>query len=254
MNLRHALVLLAAGLFSTGLLLSGCTASQQRGVTDNAYLSSTRPALKASVNGMTVAAYRAGSGRLANVSILGGMKVDTWAAYFVDTQKGTAAAIVQAELPDAWQWTTVYPPAQALDVRTRMVEGRTWTSWTSPVVASKDPFMGLAGESLGGNETVFWMQRTMACIHAETQSKIILLYREPLSKELRDMNLFPDMDAKDLLAFRERAQAAFVLEAPDTASLSAASGRTGVGQADGIRWRFVDDALLGPVMERNIGN
>lgn len=245
MNLRLAL---SAALVAMGLLLSGCAASQQRGVTENTYYSSTRPAIQVSVRDMTLSAFGMGTGRLARTATLGGLKVDTWAAYYANGPKGEAGAVLQAELPDSWQWTTVYPPTQAMDARTQTVDGRTWTSWTSLVVASRDPFNGLAGESLAEDESVFWMQRTMTCIYAETQSKVILLYREPLPKELRDMNLFPDMDAKELRAFRERAAAAFVLDTPR--ALPGAG--TSAGKTGGIRWRFVDDNLLGPVMERNI--
>lgn len=252
---------LALGL----LVFTGCQSAQMRGISaDNAaYVSSTRPALKVAVRDIPLVTSGAGTGRLYDANQLGGLRLDAWASFFAKGTEGPVVAIVQAELPDGWQWTTVYPPATAVDVRPEILAGKTYTAYTHLLAAERDAFAGLAGEQ---GQPVYWLVRTFEGIYPETQSKMILQYREALPKKLREEiqaglqagaretaamalvhNALSSLGSSEIAAFRERALLAI--------SVERGQYRDGIQvlKADSIRWQYVNDALLGPVMERNIG-
>lgn len=233
-------------------LLTGCQAAMKRGISDDqtAYVSSTRPALRVSVHDIPLVTSGFGTGRLYDANQLGGLRIDAWAFYFAKSPKGPAVAIVQAELPDAWLWTTVYPPSSACDVRQEYLAGKAYTAYTHLIAVQRDAFAGLAGETVPEEQPVYWLVRTFEGIYHETQSKMILQYREALSEDMLAQltpNLLLDMDRTELSAFRERALAAI--------SVERGNFRDGVenSRAGSVRWQYVSDALLGPVMERNIG-
>ncbi len=255
---------LALGL----LVFAGCQTAQMRGISaDNAaYVSSTRPAIRVGVQGIPLVTSGAGTGRLYNANQLGGLRIDVWASYFAKGPEGPAVAIVQAELPDAWQWTTVYPPSTAVDARPEFLADKTYTAYTHILCAASDAFAGLAGEP--DTQPVYWLVRTLEGIYPESQSKMVLQYREPLPREMaaslqagleklgpRDgvaadallHNALLSMGSRELASFRERALAAIRVER--------GQHKEGVRalQAGDIRWQYMDDTLLGPVMERNIG-
>ena len=270
MKSKRLLTRAMAPVLALGLLaFTGCQSAQMRGISaDNtAYVSSTRPALKVGVQGIPLVTSGAGTGRLYDANQLGGLRLDAWASCFAKGAEGPAVIIVQAELPDGWQWTTVYPPATALDVRPEILADKTYTAYTHLLAAERDAFSGLAGEAAGDQgQPVYWLVRTFEGIYPETQSKMILQYREALPKAVRDEiqaglqagaretaamallhNALSSLGINELAAFRERA----------LASISVERGRQKEGvqvlKASNIRWQYVSDALLGPVMERNIG-
>ena len=95
---------------------------------------------------------------------------------------------------------------------------------------------------------------------------MVLQYREVLPKSLREEiqaglqagaretaamalvhNALSSLGSSEIAAFRERALLAI--------SVERGQYRDGIQvlKADSIRWQYVNDALLGPVMERNIG-
>ena len=270
MHSKRLLTRAMAPVLALGLLVfTGCQSAQMRGITaDNAaYVSSTRPALKVAVRDIPLVTSGAVTGRLYNANQLGGLRLDTWASFFAKGAEGPAVVVVQAELPDGWQWTTVYPPATAVDVRPEILAGKTYTAYTHLLAAERDAFTGLAGEAAGEQgQPVYWLVRTFEGIYPETQSKMVLQYREALPKSLRDNiqeglaagaretaamalvhNTLSSLGSSEIAAFRERALSAI--------SVERSQYRDGIQvlKADSIRWQYVNDALLGPVMERNIG-
>ena len=243
---------LALGLALCLGLLTGCQTALQRGVNadQTAYVSSARPAIRVTVHDLPLVTSGPGTGRLSDSSSFGGLRIDTWVSYFAKGPQGPAVAIVQAELPDAWQWTTVWPSKNSCDVRQEYLAGRAYTAYTHLVPVQRDAFAGLAGEPVTEDQPVYWLVRSFEGIYAETQSKMVLQYREALTAEqLQALSpaLLPEMDKAALAAFRERALAAISVEK------GVFKDGTPGTFARGVRWQYVNDALLGPVMERNIG-
>ena len=235
-------------------LLAACQGVQQRGIANNAYVSTSRPALQVQVHGIPLLTAGAGTGRTYDNGPLGGLLIDTWVAVYASGPTAPMAAVIHAELPDAWQWTTVYPRGRAVDVRTEMLGDKAYAACTYLQPTAMDPFAGLAGEPTEirdeANEEprpAYWLVRSFAAIYSHTQEKIVLEYREPAPRELTSSLYLDDMPKAELAAFRERALKTFSLGLPDGSAVQ-------TGYPDGVRWQYVSDAVLGPVMERNIAD
>ncbi|MDO5538390.1 MAG: DUF4851 domain-containing protein, partial [Desulfovibrionaceae bacterium] len=101
---------------------------------------------------------------------------------------------------------------------------------------------GLGGEPWSADtedeQPAYWLVRYMAGLYTHNEEKIVLEYREPAPEG----ELTPEL----LDGFRRRALAAFTVGGP------ASTDNVRAGYPDGVRWRYVDDSLLGPVMPKEI--
>lgn len=252
----RTLFLLLSAALALGLL-AGCQAAQKRGVAadaGNAYVSSSRPSLQVTVRDLPLVASGFGVGRLHDSAQLGDLSVDTWTAVYAKGPEGPMAAVIHSELPATWQWTTVYPRGGSVDARTEYFGGKAWAACTYLQPVATDPFAGLAGEPQPASDDeanarpAYWLVRSFAAIYGHTLEKIVLEYREPAPVEWRDSLHLDVTDMSALAAFRERALKTFTVADEPTGS------DIRVGNAAGIRWRYLDDTVLGPVMERNVGD
>ncbi len=234
----------ARALAIISLLISSCAcvSGLQRGVTDpgGAYVSNARPALQVSVADMPLVTHGAGSGTLMDPGVVGGLSVDTWLAVYARGPEGPMAVVLHAELDNVWYWSTVWPHAGSLDPGTDVISGQAFAGCTFGEPARGDAFAGLAGEDVSDKaleeRPVYWLTRYMAAVLGHNDEKLVLLYREPMPETL---------SPEELAAFRKRATAAFTITAPDGSAVRRA-------YPEGVRWRLVNDHVLGPVMTRAI--
>lgn len=231
----------------TAILLSGlpggCTSALQRGASQDgtAYVSTARPAIEVSVAGMPLVTHGRGKGTLKDPGILGGLSPDTWISVYSKGPKGPCAVIAHSELND-WIWTTVWPGPGATDVRQEIIDGIPFAASTFVQQVRSDPFAGMAGEDISDEAQAkcpqYWLVRYMAAVLGHRDEKLILEYRIPLPGG--------DLSEAFLAQFRQEALSAFRIKEPGK------DCRIQDGYAEGIRWRFVDDAFLGPVMPASL--
>ncbi len=234
---------LGAGLLLSGLS-AGCTSALQRGVSPDgsSYISTSRPAIEVSVANLPLITHGRGNGTLKDPGVLGGLKADTWISVYGSGAKGPVAIIAHSELADNWIWTTVWPRPGAMDVRQEIIDGIPFAASTFVQQVRSDPFAGTAGEDISDEAQAkrphYWLVRSMAAVLGHRDEKVILEYRIPLPEG--------ELTETVLAEFRKEALAAFKIQEPGK------SREIRNGYAEGIRWRFVDDAFLGPVMPSSI--
>ncbi len=233
---------LGAGLLLSGLA-GGCTCALQRGVSSDgsSYISTSRPAIEVSVANLPLITHGRGTGTLKDPGIMGGLNADTWISVYGSGAKGPVAVIAHSELTD-WIWTTVWPRPGAMDVRQEIIDGIPFAASTFVQLVRNDPFAGTAGEDISDEAQAarphYWLVRYMAAVLGHRDEKVVLEYRIPVPEG--------GLTETVLAQIREEALAAFRIKAPDK------SREIRNGYAEGIRWRFVDDAFLGPVMPSSI--
>ena len=230
---------LTAAILLSGMH-GGCTSALQRGTSSDgkAYVSTARPAIEVSVANLPLVTHGRGKGTLLEPGILGGLSPDTWISVYSRGAQGPCAVIAHAEL-DGWIWTTVWPRPGAMDIRQEVIDGISFAASTFVRESRSDPFAGTDGEKeeqVAGTQC--WLVRSMAAVLGHRDEKIILEYRIPLPEGLPAGGL----SEAYLAQFRQEALSAFSIRKPDRDS------KIQDGYAEGIRWRFVDDAFLGPVM------
>lgn len=226
---------LGAAILLSGMP-GGCTCALQRGTSSDgtAYVSTARPAIEVSVTNLPLVTHGRGKGTLLEPGILGGLSPNTWISVYRNGPQGPCAVIAHAEL-DGWIWTTVWPRSGAMDIRQEIIDGISFAASTFVREIRTDPFAGTAGESEGqAGSRQCWLVRYMAAVLRHRDEKLILEYRIPLPEG--------GLTEAFLAQFRQEAMSAFSIKKPDR------DRKIRDGYAEGIRWRFVDDAFLGPVM------
>ena len=232
----------------TAILLSGmpggCTSALQRGTTEDgtAYVSTARPAIEVGVADLPLVTHGRGKGTLKDPGILGGLSPDTWISVYSRGPKGPCAVIAHSEL-DGWIWTTVWPRPGAVDARQEIIGGIPFAASTYVQQVRSDPFAGTAGEDISDKAQEkcpqYWLVRYMAAVLGHRDEKLILEYRVPLPEGGLPQG---GLTEAFLAQFRQEALSAFTIREPGR------DRKIQDGYAEGIRWRFVDDAFLGPVM------
>ena len=221
---------------------------QQRGIADGAYVSTSRPAISVAVSGLPLKTGGFGHGMLREPSAAGPLTIDVHSYVYGRSAQGPQASVTHAELPGGWFWTTVTPRFGAIDEGMEVYDGQKYTAFTYLVPSRTDPFAGVLGEPVqtGGRET-YWIARYFASVRNMMRDKIILEYREPAPANLTDLSSRPVGMENYLEQFEERARKAFSVRLPASPLAQVQSGTAYAG----IRWQFMRDEFLGPVMEED---
>ncbi len=245
--------LLVSTLCLTLVLLAGCAQTQQRGVSGQAYVSTSRPAVAVHVaKDIPLLTSGRGTGRLLRPNMAGGLALTVRTAVFGTDARSPMAIVTHAELPTAWWiWTTVYPRPHASALSTEFVSGQAFAAFTYLVPCKNDPYAGLVGDPQqiekegvrDGDDPApaYWLARYFALRTNFNHDKIILEYREPAPAGLVTMDAVPYGMEATIKAFEARARAAFSLSAPGDGPIQG-------GFPEGVRWQFMTDPYLGDVM------
>lgn len=248
----HKLLVLTFCL--TLALLAGCSQAQQRGVSGQAYVSTSRPALAVHVTkDIPLLTSGRGTGRLLRPN-MAGLQLTVRTAVFGTDARSPMAIITHAELPSSWWiWTTVYPRPNASALSTEFVSGQAFAAFTYLVPCKNDPYAGLVGDPQNieregvrdGDDPApaYWLARYFALRTNFNHDKIILEYREPAPEGLVTMKDIPYGMETAIREFEARARAAFTLSAPG-------DGPVQGGFPQGVRWQYMTDPYLGDVINQ----
>ena len=109
--------------------------------------------------------------------------------------------------------------------------------------ADKDPLAGLVGDPRKGTHGV---ARYYARRYNNNRGKIILEYREPAPEKITALSGLDAPERAWLDSFRDRARKFFIIAVPEKPLPQIEKGF-----AKDVRWRFLNDSILGPVFLKN---
>lgn len=222
------------------LALSACNAVQRRGMLGDRYVSTSQPSVSMGVRDMPLITGGEGRASLHRGGVLGGLSLNAWYALYGGGDGNSPLAVVaHAELPLPWLWDASMSPAFAVNEGAELVDGVGFTAWTRIVEPERDPFVRWTNPALLENPDAparRWIARTFAARRGLDRSKILMEYREPLPADIESL---PNAGGDFIAQFEERARRAFVVGA------GAPEARPERGYAQGILWRYMDDAFWG---------
>lgn len=240
LHFRNTLLLALAAL-----LLSGCLAAQQRGLSGSAYLSSSRPAVAVQAKGLPVLTAGRGTAMLTSTSLTGALNVPVHTVVYGSGPSEPMAVIVHAELPDPYFiWSTILPRVGATHEGQEFIAGVDCSAFTYLVPVASDPFAGMVGDTTDRHEPAHWLARYMAFRTDFNFGKIIMEYREPAPEGLTTLSHVPYGMEKALADFEQRAREAFLMYRPETLTAPVQDG-----YPRGVRWQYMSDLFLGDVLE-----
>lgn len=228
---------------------AGCTQAGKslQGFSATSYVSSVRPALSIQAVNMPLKVRAQGFGTLYRPSMTG-VSVSVYSAVYATSPKEPVAIVTHAKLPThkRWIWSTVYPRPASVHEATEQVGPLAMTAFTYLVPCITDPFAGVAGEETAEGQQSYWIARHFAAPANFRYDKISLEYREPAPKEMTSLSSgIPYGMTEWLAGFEERARKAFAITEPQGSASDLAGADMG-----SVRWRYMNDAWLGDVMER----
>ncbi len=230
------------------LTLCACSSAQQRGLSGNAYVSTSRPAIQISAKDMPVVTAGRGTGLLYDPSMVGPLSVRIQSVLYASGADRPMAAITHAELSnERWIWSTIHPRLGAINEGVEVLGGQAFTAFTYLIPIATDPYGGAAGEEPEEGARYYWLARYFAARVNFNRGKIILEYREPVPAGFGgSLANIPFGMIETVRAFEQRAREAFELSAPGGA------GEVRNGYPEGVRWNYMRDLYLGDVMENDI--
>ena len=229
-------------VFSMAIILAGCVGALQRGILDNAYISTARPAISVSVPQMPLLLASQGLPNLDWTGVAGGLPLHLWTAVYGEGGLAPMAIVMQAQTPDGWYWNADFALPFSIEQTTAFFNGVTYYGYTHLVNPENDPFANLYTGVQANGEPQLWIARTYAARFNFNNDKIILEYREPLPAGMDSLSEIPYGHAEFLAGFTERAKSSFqVGNCPENVN--------GVSEQYGnvIRWQFMNQNVLGTV-------
>lgn len=241
---RYSLIL---SLLAVCLTLCGCAQSLQRGMLDNAYISTSRPSISVKVKGLPLLASGEGFCNMYWTGMLGGLPVQMWIAVYGEGGLAPMAITAQAQVPSNWYWNGIMRRPFSVDQGTAAFNGVTYEAWTYIVDPARDPFGAYAAGVQPDGQPQLWIARAFAARFNFNVDKIILEYREPLPPGITNLTALPLGYGDFLLQFAERARNAFeVGSAPtDTAGLQKS-------YIQGMQWQYMGQGFLGSVTQNDL--
>ena len=233
------------------MLCMGCVAGQQRGMYDNAYVSTARPSIMVQVKDLPLITAGRGSAFLTNTCVVGGLPVDVWIALYGKSPNGPLAVVAQAELPHGWYWDSIMRRPFSINESVELLGGMGFQACTFVVENRFDPFVAQAW--LGDDDKEIaqrptrWLVRAFAARCNFDEDKIVLEYREPLPDAIHNISSMPFGQDDLVRGFEQRAREAFVV-GPAPKQLSVVTG----GSPNGIEWRYMREKFLGTASKYDI--
>ena len=239
--MRHSLAILFC--LGTVLVLGGCASTgQQRGLYNNAYVSTSNPAVSISVNGIPWKTGGRSHGYLRNARMVGGPSPDVYTQVFGTDARSPMATITHAVVNDRWYWNDVTPRVGAIDEENVVIGGAGFRAFTYLVPRNNDPFGGVVGDPTD-NGPAYWIARYFARVVDFRLGKIILEYREPAPQGMVSLSGNPVGQSGFVSQFEKRAEKAFSLGTPGSV------GQITNSRPADIRWAFMRDEFLGDCTE-----
>lgn len=227
--------------------LLGCGQVLKRGMADNAYISTARPAISITANGMPLMAYTNGVDNLEWTGVLGGLPVEIWLAAYGTGGLAPLATIIQAQLPSGWIWDSDMSAPFSIDHGSDVFNGQTYQAWTCLINPKSDPFSNLITAVQPDGQPQQWIARFFASRYNFNQDKIILIYREPLPADISSLSALPLGRDNYLREFAQRARAAFTVGNPP-----ANPGKVQESNNPSIRWQYLQQNFLGTVSQLDL--
>lgn len=230
-------------------LLAGCGQSLQRGMLDNAYVSTSRPSITIAVNNLPLMEAGRGMCNMPWTGELGGLPVDVWIAVYGEGGLAPMAITAQAQTPQNWYWDSITPRPFSVNEDTVAYNGVTYMAWSYIVDPAKDPFGSLCTGTRPDGQPQLWIARAFAARYNFNMDKIILEYREPLPAAITSLQNLPLGYGDFLLQFAQRARDAFKVSAgpQNPAGIS-------TGYIQGIQWQYMGQGYLGSVSRYEVLN
>ena len=223
--------------------LGGCASTgQQRGLYNNAYVSTSNPAVSISVNGIPWKTGGRSHGYLRNASMVGGPSPDVYTQVFGTDARSPMATITHAVVNDRWYWNDVTLRVGAIDEENVVIGGAGFRAFTYLVPRNNDPFGGVVGDPTD-NGPAYWIARYFARVVDFRLGKIILEYREPAPQGMVSLSGNPIGQSGFVSQFEKRAEKAFSLGTPGSV------GQITNSRPADIRWAFMRDEFLGDCTE-----
>lgn len=228
-------------------VLNGCQYALQRGMMDNTYISTARPAIAISANNMPLMASGQGMASLNWSDMLGGLNIQMWMAIYGTGGLAPIAIAAQADVPQGWYWDGILLQPFSVDQGTENFGGVAYQSCTFIVNPQKSPFGGLITGVAADGQPQLWAARYMAARYNFNNSKIILQYMEPLPQGVDNLTNLPLGMGNFLQEFAQRARDAFIVQnnPPNPANVSNS-------YIQGINWTLMGANFLGTASKYDI--
>lgn len=238
---------LVFSLLACCIALCGCAQSLQRGMLDNAYISTSRPSISVKAKDLPLMASGEGICNMYDTGMLGGLTVQMWIAVYGTGGLAPMAITAQAQVPSNWYWNGMMSRPFSVDNGTAAFNGVTYEAWTYIVDPAKDPFGAYVSGIQPDGQPQLWVARAFAARFNFNVDKIILEYREPLPPAITSLTALPLGYGDFLLQFAERARNAFIVgPAPvDPAGVQR-------GYIRGMQWQFMGQGFLGSVTQNDL--
>lgn len=236
-----------ACLLAACLALCACSKSLQRGMLDNAYISTARPSISLKARDLPLLASGEGFCNMYWTGMLGGLPVQMWIAVYGEGGLAPLAITAQAQVPTNWYWNGMMRRPLSVDNGTAVFDGVTYEAWTYIVNPAKDPFGAYVTGVQPDGQTQLWIARAFAARFNFNVDKIILEYREPLPPGITSLTALPLGYGDFLLQFAERARNAFVV-GPGPVNPSGVKK----GPIQGMQWEYMGQGFLGSVTQNDL--
>lgn len=227
-------------------ILQGCEmAALQRGILNQAYISTARPSITLQAKNMPYMTGGQGMAALEWSSMLGGLTVDVWLAVYGEGGLAPLAVTAQAQVPTGWHWDGIMSQPFSVDESVEVFNGVGYQACTFIIDnPEKSPFGSLVTSVKSDGTPQRWIARYFATRYNFDSDKVILEYLEPLPDDITSLTAIPYGRSDFLSAFEQRARDAFVV-GPGPAN------PTGVdtGYANNIQWQYMGQRFLGSASE-----
>lgn len=231
------------------LAAAGCTGALQRGMLEQSYVSTARPAISVTASNMPLLTYGQGMPNLAFTGEMGGLPIQMWVAVYGTGGLAPLAVSAQAQVPQGWYWDSGLTPPFGVDAGTEVFNGKNYDACTRIVNPANSPFGALVTGVHPDGSPQLWVARYYSARYNFDADKMIMQYMEPLPEGITSLESMPMGQGDFLQQFARRAREAFsVGEAPKNPQ-----GVRG-GYSDGIRWQFMTQTFLGTVSKYDYMN
>lgn len=227
--------------------LCGCKYALQRGMVDNSYISTARPAIAVAVNNLPLMTSGQGMASLDWSDMLGGLNIQMWMAVYGAGGLAPLAIVAQANVPQGWYWDGILYKTFSVDQNIENFGGVGYQVCTFIVNPQKSPFGGLVTGIMPDGQPQLWIARYMAARYNFNDSKIILQYMEPLPAGISSLDALPMGMGDFLRQFEQRARDAFTVQ--NNPEIPAAVSTSYI---QGIRWTLMGSNFLGSASKYNL--
>lgn len=195
------------------VLLCGCADALQRGMLDEAYISTARPSITVAVPAMPLMASGQATANLFWTGMMGGLNVEMWIAVYGEGGLAPLAIVAQAQTPQGWHWDGMMRQPFSVDEGIEIYDGVEYQACTFIVNPASDPFGYLVTGVQTDGQPQLWLTRSFQARYNFNVDKMIYEYREPLPEGVTDLSALPFGQAALLADFAQRARSAFNVSA-----------------------------------------